>query len=241
MPQPCVLALRVLLLVLIALAANRPAEAAEPVDYLKQVKPVLLSRCAACHGALKQEAGLRIDTVAFMIRGGDSGPVIQAGDIAASTMIARISASEESERMPPEGEPLTPEQIDAIKSWIAAGAAAPVDEQPERDPRDHWAFRRPMRPEVPPVAHAVWSANPIDAFIAAKHQAQGLTPQPAADKRTWLRRVSLDLIGLPPSLDEQAAFLADDSPSAYDVVVNRLLDSPQYGERWGRHWMDIWR
>ncbi|MFO0918250.1 MAG: c-type cytochrome domain-containing protein, partial [Planctomycetaceae bacterium] len=184
MPQPCVLALRVLLLVLIALAANRPAEAAEPVDYLKQVKPVLLSRCAACHGALKQEAGLRIDTVAFMIRGGDSGPILQAGDIAASTMIARISASEESERMPPEGEPLTPEQIDAIKSWIAAGAAAPVDEQPERDPRDHWAFRRPMRPEVPQVAHAVWSANPIDAFISAKHQAQGLTPQPAADKRT---------------------------------------------------------
>ncbi len=226
---------------LVLLAGRSPAVSEESADYLKQIKPVLLARCAACHGALKQEAGLRIDTAAAMIRGGDSGPAIHAGDVAASTIIERVSAAEESARMPPEGEPLTPAQIAALKSWIAAGAHAPADEQPERDPRDHWAFRQPVRPIVPQTADFAWSVNPIDAFIAAKHQEHGLTPQPAADKRTWLRRVSLDLVGLPPTLSEQTAFLADNSPAAYDAVANRLLESPQYGERWGRHWMDVWR
>jgi hypothetical protein len=218
-----------------------PGLAAEPVDYQKQIKPVLQARCYACHGALKQEANLRLDTAALIQKGGDGGPALQPGDVEASRIVQRVSATDESERMPPEGEPLKPEEIAALKAWIADGAKGPPDEQPERDPRDHWAFRTPVRPSIPNVADPNWSHNPIDAFIAAKHAEHGLTAQPQADKRTWLRRVSLDLIGLPPTVAEQEAFLADDSATAYETVVNRLLDSPHYGERWGRHWMDIWR
>lgn len=213
----------------------------DTVNYTKQIKPVLQARCYACHGVLKQEAGLRLDTAALAIKGGDSGPAIVASDINASHLLQRVAATEESERMPPEGEPLKPAEIAAIRAWIASGAKAPADEQPERDPRDHWAFKAPVRPTVPVVADPVWSHNPIDAFVTTKHREWGLTPLRVADKGVWLRRVSLDLIGLPPTLAEREAFLADNSPEAYDRIVTRLLDSPQYGERWGRHWMDIWR
>ena len=143
--------------------------------------------------------------------------------------------------MPPEGEALKPAEIAAIRRWIDQGAKAPADEVPESDPRDHWSFKTPVRPAVPSRGNAALVRNPIDAFIAAAHQQHGLIPQPESDKRTWLRRVSLDLIGLPPTLAEQDAFLADESSDAHDKVVTRLLDSPHYGERWGRHWMDIWR
>lgn len=208
-------------------------------DYLTKIKPVLRERCYACHGALKQEAGLRLDTVALMTKGGDSGAAIKAGD-ATSQILAKISAGE-GERMPPEGEPLKAAEIAAIRTWILDGAKSPDGEQPERDPRDHWAFKAPVRPEIPKVKNEAWQKNPIDAFIAAEYEKRKLTPQKSTDKRLWLRRVSLDLVGLPPTVEEQNAFLADDSTDAYDKVVNRLLESPQYGERWGRHHMDIWR
>ena len=217
------------------------AFAEEAVDYTKQIKPVLRERCYACHGVLKQEGGLRLDTAAFAIKGGESGVAIQSDAVEDSLLLERISATEEAERMPPEGEPLKADEIAAIRAWIQQGAKAPTDEQAERDPRDHWAFKAPVRPAVPTVEDAAWSRNPIDAFIAAEYQKRGLTPQRFADKRIWLRRVSLDLIGLPPTPAELNAFVADESSDAYDKVVTRLLDSPQYGERWGRHWMDIWR
>ena len=218
----------------------------ESIDYAKQIKPVLQARCFACHGVLKQQAKLRLDTAAFAISGGESGAAIKPGDVSASLLLKRISAVEESERMPPEGEPLKPAEITAIKAWIEQGAKAPSDEQPERDPRDHWAFKTPVRPGIPDhdsqiVDRKSKNKNPIDAFIAAEHHKRGLTSQPPADKRVWLRRVSLDLTGLPPTREELEAFDKDGSEEAYDKVVNRLLDSPQYGERWGRHWMDIWR
>ena len=228
-------------------------------EYTRAIKPVLQARCYACHGVLKQEGGLRLDTAALGVKGGGSGPAITPGDVVASSLLRRISSTDDADRMPPEGEPLKPEEIDALRRWIAAGAAAPPDEPPERDPRDHWAFKSPVRPPVPviiwneathprPTAESVVeqsstgsSRNPIDAFIAAGHQQRGLKPQPAADKRVWLRRVSIDLIGLPPSREEMELFLADKSAEAVETVVTRLLDSPHYGERWGRHWMDIWR
>jgi Protein of unknown function (DUF1553)/Protein of unknown function (DUF1549)/Planctomycete cytochrome C len=217
------------------------ARADDSVDYQKQIKPVLQARCYACHGVLKQKGGLRLDTASMAIRGG-SGPAIAPGDVDASPLFDRVSAGAgDLDRMPPEGEPLKPAEVEAIRAWIAQGAKAPADETPERDPRDHWAFRTPSRPSMPSVEHPEWVKNPIDAFIAARHRERGLTPQRPADRRVWLRRVSLDLIGLPPTRDEQDAFVADDSEGAVDRVVNRLLDSPQYGERWGRHWMDIWR
>ena len=220
--------------------------AEEKVDYLKQIKPILRERCYACHGALKQEGGLRLDTVALAIKGGESGAAIQPGDVAATILLDRVTAVEEAERMPPEGEPLKPDQIAALQNWIAQNATAPADDVPERDPRDHWAFRTPMRPPIPLIAQptpdqARWQRNPIDAFIGSEHRKNGLIPRANAEKRVWLRRVSLDLIGLPPTLDELDAFVADELPGAYENVVTRLLDSPQYGQRWGRHWMDIWR
>ena len=218
----------------------------ETVDYTRQIKPVLTARCVACHGALKQEAGLRLDTAALAIKGGESGAVIVPGDTAASLLLKRITATDESERMPPEGEPLSPEQIAALQDWIVQNARAPADEQPERHSRDHWAFRTPIRPAVPDPQPQIESQkskikNPIDAFIAREHRQHGLTPQPDADRRVWLRRVSLDLIGLPPAPEELNAFVADQSLDAHDRAVTRLLESPQYGQRWGRHWMDIWR
>ena len=212
--------------------------AQEPIDYARRIKPVLQARCYSCHGALKQEAGLRLDTVVLASRGGDSGAAIKRGDTEGSLLVQRVTSSDEATRMPPEGEPLKPAEIADLKAWIAQGAKGPADEQPELDPREHWAFRTPVRPPVPPTT---WSTNPIDAFIAAEHQKRGIVPQKPADKRVWLRRVSLDLTGLPPSIAELEAFVADHSPDAYDHVVTRLLDSPLYGERWGRHWMDIWR
>ena len=239
-----------------------PILADEPVDYLRRIKPVLQARCYACHGVLKQEAGLRLDTAALALKGGDAGAVIKPGDIDASSILRRVSSADDAERMPPEGEPLKAEAIAALKGWIASGAAAPADEVPERDPRDHWAFKPLVRPQVPTVDWgslpgeavggskpllAPWRSssatfsNPIDSFLAATHQKIGLRPQPVVDKRIWLRRVYLDLIGLPPTQQELKSFLADDSVEAIDRVVTRLLDSPQYGERWGRHWMDIWR
>lgn len=224
------------------------AWAEDSADYLNRVKPVLQSRCFACHGVLKQEGGLRLDTAALAVKGGDSGPAVMAKDAAGSRLLLRVSSHDEAERMPPEGEPLKPEEIAAIRAWIESGVPAPADEPPERDPREHWAFQVPKRPAVPvvdwnPVGDAgpTPCLNPIDAFLAAKQRDHGLRPQPVADKRIWLRRVSIDLIGLPPTREEMDAFLADQSATAFDTVVTRLLQSPQYGERWGRHWMDIWR
>ncbi|MFN9718710.1 MAG: DUF1553 domain-containing protein [Planctomycetota bacterium] len=211
------------------------------IDYQTEVRHVLQDRCFACHGALKQEGQLRLDTAMSAKQGGDSGPAVLPGDADASLLVQRISATDLAVRMPPEGESLKPAEISAIRSWIQQGAIAPEDEQPEEDPRDHWSFRSPVRPPVPSVAAATWIRNPIDAFVAARHQEMGLTAQPEADRRVWLRRVTLDLIGVPPTLDDMNSFLADASDEAYERVVDRLLSSPMYAERWARHWMDIWR
>jgi hypothetical protein len=145
--------------------------------------------------------------------------------------------------MPPpsEGEGLQPAQVATIRAWIGQGAEAPAGEKPEADPKDHWAFRRPLRPALPAVQDSSRVRNAVDAFLAAERERHGLVPQPPADRRLLLRRVYLDLVGLPPTLDEQAAFLADPTPDAYERVVDRLLASPRYGERWARHWMDVWR
>ncbi|MEX0725079.1 MAG: PSD1 and planctomycete cytochrome C domain-containing protein [Planctomycetaceae bacterium] len=225
-----------------AFPADRTACADDPTElYEKQVKPLLKSRCFACHGALKQEASLRLDAVSLMQQGGDSGPVVVVGDAAASLIIERVSASDDSLRMPPEGKPLTAEQIELLKMWIAQGAAAPAEDRPEEDPRDHWSFKKVVRPAIPDAAEAGAWHNPVDLFLAVEQQKRGLAPIAAAEKHVLLRRLYIDLTGLPPSREELHAFLADDRIDAYERVVDRLLDSPQYGERWGRHWMDVWR
>ncbi|MGH7135834.1 MAG: PSD1 and planctomycete cytochrome C domain-containing protein, partial [Pirellulales bacterium] len=225
----------------LVLLAPVVAGAADPaVDYLRDVKPLLEKRCFSCHGALKQESELRLDTGAFIRRGGADGPAIEPGNPSASRLIGRVSALDPSQRMPPEGAPLAQDEIAILSAWIKSGAITPLDEKPQNDPTRHWAFRRPVRPAVP-EAPPDWAVNPIDAFIAARQVASGVDPLAEADKATLLRRVSLDLVGLPPSAEELRAFLADTSDDAYSRAVDRLLDSPQYGERWARHWMDVWR
>jgi hypothetical protein len=236
-----------LVFVLIASAAAPSAAADEGVDYLRQVKPIFRQKCYACHGALKQNSGLRLDTALAIRQGGESGAAVAPGKPQTSLLIERVSALDDS-RMPPldEGTPLTLEEIDLVRRWIAAGATAPADERPQIDPATHWSHLPPVRPAVP-VARASLEAprsdgaNPIDAFLATEHQRRGLVARPAAAPEVWLRRVYLDLIGLPPTREELQAFLADPSVEARGRVVDRLLARPQYGERWGRHWMDVWR
>jgi hypothetical protein len=214
------------------------AAADRPVDYTRDVKHLFQERCFACHGSLKQQGKLRLDSGELIHKGGKSGPIVVPGMAAESRLIQKVTEKEEGARMPPEGQPLTADQVTALKAWIDQGAKFPADDKAEPDPRDHWAFRAPVRPPVPNPA---WGKTPIDAFLAAEWQKRGLKPQPFAEKRLVLRRLYLDLIGLPPTPEQIDAFLNDTSPNAYEKVVDQLLESPQYGERWARHFMDVWR
>ncbi len=217
------------------------AKADGRVDYLTQIKPILAARCYACHGALKQESGLRLDTAALAIKGGDSGAAIVPGDPVASLLIQRVTATDKSERMPAEGEPLKPAQVTALRRWIRQNAQAPSDEKPEQDPRNHWAFRPVVRPAVPQVANSEWVRNPIDAFISQKQEQFGLAPPVEAPREVLVRRLYLDLLGVVPTERELAEADADTNNGWYESLVGRFLNDPRYGERWARHWMDIWR
>ncbi|MGO9920074.1 MAG: DUF1553 domain-containing protein [Isosphaeraceae bacterium] len=233
-------------LVMPGLPAAGEARGKRAPDYAVEVKSILGKHCYACHGAVKQKANLRLDTVASIHRGGDSGPAVVSGKSGESLIVEAVSG-QSGWRMPPEseGSPLSSAEIAALTAWIDQGAVAPADDQPQADPRAHWAFRTPRRPEVPTAdalgPRAAWVRNPIDAFLAVEHRQRGLTPRPAADPATLIRRVHLDLTGLLPGPDLVRAFEADPSNEAYEAIVDRLLASPQYGERWARHWMDVWR
>ncbi|WP_419192956.1 DUF1553 domain-containing protein [Kolteria novifilia] len=216
--------------------------ASNPTDYLSGVKPLLRERCFSCHGALKQEGGLRLDTVALMIQGGDSGATIVPGDARESYLLARLAANDLDERMPPEheGEPFTAKQLAMVRTWIDSGAPAPEGEEPEADPEDHWSFQPVVRPDVP-LGEVAWRRNPIDAFLSHRHQELGLVPQPEAPRLLQVRRLYLDLVGLPPSAEEIERVVNDRSAMWYEHLVDRLLEDPRHGERWARHWMDVWR
>jgi hypothetical protein len=178
-----------------------------------------------------------LDTGELIRKGGASGVILGEDEL----LLSRITSDDESERMPPEGKPLDESEVDLIRRWIELGAVSPENELAGEDPRQHWSFLPPQRPDLPKVRNPEWGRTPIDRFVLAQMESRNLTPARPAAKEVWLRRVYLDLIGLPPSRDEQAEFLQDDSPQSYSRVVDRLLASSQYGERWGRHWMDIWR
>jgi hypothetical protein len=225
---------------LVALVAVGGVRAEDEVDYTQDIKPILSRRCATCHGAVKQKNNLRLDTAALAIKGGDAGPAVVPGDLEGSLLLDAVQGTNGVRRMPPEGEPLSAEQIELLKKWIAGGAKAPVEAVPQ-DPSKHWSYQPPTKAPLPAVANPAWSRNPIDAFVAAQHAARGVTASPPAPKNVLLRRVYLDLVGVPPTREELQAFLDDTSDDAYEKVVDRLLQSPQYGERWGRHWMDVWR
>ncbi len=228
----------ILLAALVAVAPGPVVAADRPsADYSADIHPLLIQRCGRCHGAVRHEGGLRLDAASLIRKGGEDGPVIVPGKSALSKLIERVSAPSDT-RMPPEGEPLSAHEIGLLKMWIDRGALAPSDERIPADPAKHWAFLRPQRPAVPVAAH---SANPIDAFIETRLAREKIEPIAAAPPNIWLRRVTLDLTGLPPSVAELREFLADQSPDARARTVDRLLASPAYGERWGRHWMDVWR
>ncbi len=222
-------------------AAADEAATDGPVDYLKQIKPILAERCFACHGAVKQKGKLRLDTAALAIKGGKSGSAIHPGDPGRSLLLQRVTAADEADRMPLDGKPLTPAQIAILQRWIAEGAKAPANEQAEKDPREHWAFKQCVRPAVPHVVNAAWVRNPLDAFIVMQHEKHGLTPQPEAPREILIRRLYLDLVGMPPSPEDWCRLDEEKDEGWYDRLAEQLLADPRYGERWGRHWMDIWR
>lgn len=216
-------------------------QATADVDYLRDIKPLLAEHCIRCHGVQKQESGLRLDNAKTMLTGGNSGPAVMAGDPDKSLILLAVQGKGDGERMPPEGEPLSAAQIDLLTAWVKVGAIAPDETITEALKSDHWAFKKPVLPAVPVVAHADRVQNPIDNFILARLETEGLEPSAPADRATLIRRVSLDLTGIPPTPAEVANFVADQRPEAYSELVDRLLASPHYGERWGRHWLDVAR
>jgi cytochrome c553 len=221
-------------------AVSGRAVAAAP-DYLRDVKPVLAEHCYRCHGASQQKNGLRLDTAVSALKGGEHGAALKPGRSAESLLIQAMKGSHDSlPQMPYKKAPVSDAQIAVLARWIDAGAKAPADEEPQKD--IHWAFLAPSRPPVPKIAGRPSStSNPIDAFIRQQLAKEGIKPSPEAGRVTLIRRLSLDLIGLPPTLAEVNAFVTDRSPGAYEKVVERLLASPHYGERWGRHWLDVAR
>ena len=219
------------------------ASASAAIDFARDIKPILAEHCYGCHGPDKQKSGLRLDRRDEALLGGDSGPSLVPRDASKSLLFTHVSGAEPDSIMPPESEddPLTPAQVALIKAWIDEGAVWP-DEAPTALARStHWSFQPPVRSEPPAVANARWPRTPIDHFVLARLEQEKIAPSPAADRSTLIRRLSYDLLGLPPSPEEVRAFVADRRPEAYEQLVDRLLASPHYGERWGRHWLDLAR
>ncbi len=211
------------------------AAPSEAPDYSSSIQPLLTARCIACHPSTGGQAGLSLASHADVLRGGNSGAAVVPGDPSASLLLRRVSG--QSPEMPPVGEPLTPPQVALLERWIAAGAPQGAEDDGAPD-QTWWSFRELVRPAVPqPVAAR--GTNPIDRFIAARLAENGLSPSRPADRTTLVRRLSFNLHGLPPSPAEVDAFVNDSSPDAYQRLVDRLLASPRYGERWGRHWLDV--
>jgi hypothetical protein len=202
------------------------------VNFTLDIQPIFAKRCYKCHGPAENEGGLRLHTRDTALAELDSGDfAVVPGDAKASAVLHRITSTSADERMPPEDAPLTEKEVATIRRWIEQGAPW----------GQHWAFTKPARPPQPEVRDAAWVRSPVDAYILERLEAAGLSPAPPADKVALLRRAYYDLIGLPPTPEEIDAFLADDSAEAFEKVVDQLLRSPHYGEKWARHWLDLVR
>ena len=219
-------------------------------SFEKEVRPILAERCQVCHGPSKQKGGLRLDSRAAALAGGDSGPAVVPGRPGDSLLVDAINYGEHVQ-MPPKSK-LPPAEVAALTKWVATGAAWPADQNKSQagpasgianwqERAKHWSLQPVRRADPPPVKDSDWASTPIDRFLLARLEAEGLKPTPDADRRTWLRRVTFDLIGLPPRAEDIEAFVADRSADAHEKVVDRLLASPHYGERWARHWLDLVR
>ncbi len=234
------------LVVLVMMPCARCVQA-DDIDYIRDIKPILKARCYACHGAFKQEAELRLDTAASVRKGGDNGTTVNRDAPAESLLLQRVTSSDKDERMPPEGDALTSTQITLLRGWIAAGSGGPADEVGQADPRKHWSFQRLARPEldVPTDSHV------IDGLIDKRLARAGLHRNPTAEALTLIRRMFLDMHGLPPSPDQVADWstrltrdVVEGQPldaAAIQGLIEFLLSSPRYGERWAQHWLDVVR
>jgi len=226
-----------------------PQNTPEAIEFFEtKIRPVLAEHCFECHGPDRQKADLRLDSREAALKGGDTGPAIVAGDSSASLML-KVLAHDGEVKMPPKAK-LPDEAIEAIRHWISIGAPWPasatpiattMEERVAESKRSHWAFQPVSEPAIPAVSKPEWVLTPVDAFVLAQLDANGVVPSEPADRYTFIRRVTFDLTGLPPTTEEVNAFLADESPSAYETLIDRLLASPRYGERWGRYWLDVAR
>jgi len=221
-----------------------PPAAGRSVDFEKDIQPLLSSRCYSCHGPKKEEAGLRWDAREAAFKGGEHGPPLVAGRSAESLVVQVVSGVHDGiGRMPKKGEPLSDAEIGLLRAWIDQGATWPdhLSSKTATPEKAHWAFQPLIRPAIPKVRQRRTVRNPIDNYVIARLEQEGGRLSPEADRPTLIRRLSLDLTGLPPTPEEVDAFVADRSAGAYQDVVERLLRSPHYGERWGRHWLDAAR
>jgi mono/diheme cytochrome c family protein len=222
--------------------ASSAAQAAQVRFFETSIRPLFAEHCLRCHGPDKQRGELRLDARANILKGGVSGPAVAPGEPEHSLLIKAVSHRDPEFKMPPD-QKLSDRQIADLTRWVKMGAPFPPDAVAAKGTtgRDHWAFKAPADPPIPAVKDTTWGRLPLDRFILAQLEAKGLRPAPPADRRTLIRRATFDLIGLPPTPAEVEAFLADKSPDALAKVVERLLASPHYGERWGRHWLDVAR
>lgn len=233
------LALALVLIAGPAVAADLPPPAGRRVEFDRDVRPILVKHCLACHGPDKQRGGLRLDRKADALKGGDDGAVIVPGKSADSPLVGLTAGLDPDRVMPPKGERLTAEQVGVLRAWIDQGAEWPGSAS--GDPRDWWSLRPLRRPPLPTLSpdDEARARNPVDRFILSKLREKGLAPSPEADRRTLIRRLYFDLIGLPPTPEDIEAFAQDPAVDAYERLVDRLLASPAYGERWARHWLDV--
>ena len=220
-----------------------PPAAKQTIDFDRDIKPILLQRCSECHGPKRQESSFRIDLRDRLIHGGDSGePAIVAGHSDQSRLIKFVARLDPDSVMPPEGEPLSDPQIGLLRAWVDQGA-----KMPDRSPAGsfevktaHWSFQ-PIKKVAPPAIKDPWIAESIDAFVLEKLRAGSIQPSPQADRVGLIRRVYLDMLGLPPAPEEIDRFVRDSDPQAYTRLVDEVLHSPRDGERWARHWLDVIR
>ncbi len=237
---------------LVAADAQPPNATRESEFFETKVRPLLLEKCVSCHGDAKQKGALRLDSRQALLKGGDNGPVLVPGEPQKSALIRVVHYNGEI-KMPPAGK-LKPDEIAALEQWVKNGAVWPESAKPPansaapdstpfitEERRNFWSFQPVKRPVVPVVKNKAWIQAPIDNFILSELEKRGLTPAAPADKATLLRRATFDLTGLPPTPEEVRAFIADNRRDAYAKLIDRLLDSPSYGEHWGRHWLDVAR
>ncbi len=227
---------------LLAVAAAAPAHASPDAAELfeREIRPLLTNVCMECHGGEKVEGGLRVDSRESLLSGGAHGPAIVPGKPKESLLVQAVRRTHSDIQMPPE-EPLDRRRVQAVAKWVALGAKWPDGDAPTGALPADWAFEPIHDPTVPEVSNEAWVRTPIDRFIVARLEERGIPPTPPADRRTLIRRATVDLLGLPPSPSAVGRFLSDESPGAYDRLLDRLLASPRYGERWGRHWLDLAR